>query len=223
MTCGTYTITNKITGEWYAGQGVSIEARWRAHRNGTGKAPLLASAIKRYGRDNFLFEIVEVCVPDKEVLRVAEQKLLDRHPPYNICWIASSVLGVPKSDAMKEKLRGNKNSLGKIPWNKGLTKASNPIMAMLAAKMQETRRSKFWSRGKGIPVSEEQKQKISATLTGRKLSEEHKQNISKGGMGRPPTNKGVPMSEDVKLKISETVKKVRKNRFWSTQRQKAKA
>lgn len=52
---------------------------------------------------------------------------------------------------------------------------------------------------KGVPMSEEQKQKISETMKGRHLSEEHRRKVSEG-------NKGKPRSEETKRKMSEAHK-----------------
>lgn len=66
---------------------------------------------------------------------------------------------------------------------------------------------------KGVPMSEEQKNKISNTLKGKfsgerhplygkKRSEETKKKMSESLKGRPAPNKGVPMSEEQKKKLS---------------------
>ena len=62
---------------------------------------------------------------------------------------------------------------------------------------------------KGIPMSNEQKMKLSKANKGRKLSEESKIKMSKAKKGSTPWNKGKkcnPLSEEHKRKISESEK-----------------
>lgn len=57
---GIYKITNLINGKVYIGQSIHIERRWKEHCSPSANS-LISSAIKKYGKDNFLFEVVEEC------------------------------------------------------------------------------------------------------------------------------------------------------------------
>ncbi|MCU5706140.1 GIY-YIG nuclease family protein [Bacillus wiedmannii] len=59
---GIYKITNKINGKCYIGQSLDIPKRWENHKcmNGNHSYPLYL-AFKKYGLDNFSFEIIERC------------------------------------------------------------------------------------------------------------------------------------------------------------------
>lgn len=64
---GIYKITNKINQKIYIGQSVNISKRWVAHRNGAFNpnnkqynTPLY-KAIRKYGIENFTFEVLEEC------------------------------------------------------------------------------------------------------------------------------------------------------------------
>lgn len=64
---GIYKITNLINQNSYIGQSVDIEKRWQRHQKDafdeSGKSynyPLY-KAIRKYGLDNFTFEIIELC------------------------------------------------------------------------------------------------------------------------------------------------------------------
>lgn len=61
---GIYKITNKINGHAYVGQSVNIEKRWENHRcqNGNKKYPIYR-AFRKYGLENFDFEVLEECEP----------------------------------------------------------------------------------------------------------------------------------------------------------------
>ena len=59
-TCGIYKITNLINNKVYIGQSKQIEIRWQQHKT-SNKNYALYSAFKKYGIDNFKFEIIEEC------------------------------------------------------------------------------------------------------------------------------------------------------------------
>lgn len=72
---GIYIIKNKITGECYVGQSISLKRRLREHkrllREGkekyrNGEQTLLQKAWNKYGEENFQFDYIEHC--DKNVL-----------------------------------------------------------------------------------------------------------------------------------------------------------
>ena len=64
---GIYKIENLITNKIYIGQSTSIERRWKDHKNTAFNEndksynyPLY-KAIRKYGVDNFSFEVLEEC------------------------------------------------------------------------------------------------------------------------------------------------------------------
>lgn len=74
---GIYKITNLINQKTYIGQSINIEQRWREHKNHafcighqTYQRPLYC-AMRKYGLDNFNFEVIELC--DKSQLNEREQ------------------------------------------------------------------------------------------------------------------------------------------------------
>ena len=64
---GIYKITNKINGKCYIGQSINIEKRWKAHKNkafcpsSNDYEKLLYRAMRKYGLENFSFEVLECC------------------------------------------------------------------------------------------------------------------------------------------------------------------
>ena len=63
---GIYKIVNNINGKIYIGQSDNIARRWRQHRNRASFSTndehiVLYRAIKKYGINNFSFEVVEEC------------------------------------------------------------------------------------------------------------------------------------------------------------------
>jgi len=87
---------------------------------------------------------------------------------------------------LEQRKRVSDGHMGQVPWNKG-KKTGKPA----------------WNRG--IPMSEEQKRKVSLAKKGSKYpprSEEHRRKISGWMKGRPSTRKGITMSEETKKRIS---------------------
>ena len=63
---GIYKITNIINNKSYIGQSANIERRFKEHcYKGYRSRIMLDIAIKKYGKENFTFEVVEECEPDK--------------------------------------------------------------------------------------------------------------------------------------------------------------
>ena len=67
MTIGIYKITNNINGHCYIGQSSQIEKRWKNHKiasnnqNDSSYEYPLYKAMRKYGIENFTFEIIEEC------------------------------------------------------------------------------------------------------------------------------------------------------------------
>ena len=66
---GIYKITNKINNKCYIGQSVNINKRWNAHIHQFNNIDVynypLYRAFRKYGIENFSFEIIETCSRDK--------------------------------------------------------------------------------------------------------------------------------------------------------------
>lgn len=85
---GIYKIQNLINGKIYIGQSVHIQARFNQHKNEAknGNTRPLYNAIRKYGIENFSFEIIEEC--SKEMLNEREiywiKKYDSFHNGYNL-------------------------------------------------------------------------------------------------------------------------------------------
>lgn len=81
---GIYKITNLADGKFYVGSSVDLKRRKSEHakmlENGTHHSSYLQNAYNKYGKNNFTFEIIELT--DKDELRDAEQRYLDKLKPY---------------------------------------------------------------------------------------------------------------------------------------------
>lgn len=94
---GIYKITNKINGKAYVGQSKHIKRRWREHVNGLENSTI-GNAIKKYGEENFSFEILESCsieeLNDREIYYI--DKLDTYGKGYNVTTGGDGVKGVGK-------------------------------------------------------------------------------------------------------------------------------
>lgn len=80
---GIYKITNNINGHAYIGQSIDIDRRFRGHKNYPMEAsnyPLYC-AFKKYGIDNFSFEVVEECLVSE--LDEKEIYYINKYDTYN--------------------------------------------------------------------------------------------------------------------------------------------
>lgn len=108
------------------------------------------------------------------------------------------------SEAMKGRKRSNSHN-----ENVRIYREANPPTVK--------QRQRMGAPHKGVPLSQDQKEKTSKTnkergilppsALGRVMSDETKQKIGKANIGRKSAAKGIPRSEEIKRKISESVKK----------------
>ena len=83
---GIYKITNTVTGDFYIGSSKDIKKRWAAHKCPSRwkqyKNNPMYLDMQEYGKDKFVFEILEVVEPEE--LKDAEQKFIETLKPiYN--------------------------------------------------------------------------------------------------------------------------------------------
>jgi group I intron endonuclease len=119
---GIYKITNTINDKIYIGQASDFDRRKKTHYtsfNSFCKSPekhssgcrILYNAFKKYGFDNFIFELIEECSTNE--LNEKEQYWLDFYKSYeiengyNLSRIAGSCLGTKRSDGTKKKMSDN--------------------------------------------------------------------------------------------------------------------
>lgn len=89
---GIYKITNLINGKIYVGQSNNIERRFAQHKSPYEQERFsdkpLYKAFKKYGIENFTFEIIEECIIDeldiKEIYWIKELNSLVHQNGYNI-------------------------------------------------------------------------------------------------------------------------------------------
>lgn len=151
--CGVYRITNLLNGKCYVGCSIDIYLRWidhRARRNRTHNLSI-SRAFRKYGIDNFSFELLEECVPealsDREMFWVAKLK-----PAYN------RTLGGrgPNGMRLSEEARSRLSAKGKEQWQR-----------MTPEEQRRRVENNLTGPKLGCKRSWEIRQQISATLSGR--------------------------------------------------------
>jgi group I intron endonuclease len=65
MACGIYKITNLINNKVYIGKSINLQRRLKEHKSAPNDNMAIHKAIKKYGVENFLFEILEECFEEQ--------------------------------------------------------------------------------------------------------------------------------------------------------------
>ena len=176
MKSGIYKITNNLNHHFYIGQSIHIQKRWKEHQKSfkeNKRKTVLQRAFHKYGFENFSFEVVEECEPDKlnerEMFYIAALK-----PEYNMNIGGTGNKGYKVPDETKKLL----SKLGRKQWesydeetrrkiiSKQLTgprkgkHRSEETKKLLAEKTRD-----YFRRNGGM--SEEQKRSISKALKGK--------------------------------------------------------
>lgn len=174
ITPGIYKIENIINGDCYIGQSVHPQLRktqhWRRLDLNKHHNIYLQRAWNKYGKDNFIFEIILFCEYDQ--LSICEQEMVNKlNPAYNIrkdC--VDSPLGTKHSEETRKKLSDSHK--GQKPHNFG--KTTPPEVRLKQSKARMGKRPANY----GIPCSEEKKRKISETLKGNVITPETRKKLS---------------------------------------------
>lgn len=192
---GIYKITNKVNNKCYIGQSVHIETRFEEHKRCMDNKPLY-KAFKKYGIENFDFEVVEECIAeqlnDKEIFYIKHFKSSTDEWGYNLTFGGNSNIGgfsKQTREKISESRRGEKNPMyGKPLLKESLAKRTITYKKTLENMSEEKKKQWIESNRKGhlgIRNTEEQKKKISNSLKEfYKNHPEKKEEISLKGKGR---------------------------------------
>lgn len=190
-----YVVTNNLNGKQYVGQTVVAA-------NKVGHGYMVTAAYKKYGKQNFSYEVVKSGIPARNTLNYLERfwiKAFDSRTPngYNIEHGGSDKDKV--SDETRELKR--QQNLGK----KHSAETRAKMSASRTNPSEETRRKLSEAR-KGWVWSDEAKAKMSQSQKGRTVSEETKAKIRAARANQV-------ISEETKRKLSEAAK-----RQWARQK-----
>jgi len=106
---GIYMIQSLIKPDrFYIGSAVNVKKRWQRHIQELLKKKhsnkFLQSHFDKYGRDDFMFELLHIC--EKENLIKMEQEFIDNlQPPFNLLPTAGSKFGFIIPFATRAKIK----------------------------------------------------------------------------------------------------------------------
>lgn len=216
-----YKLTNKINGKTYHGQTTEedINIRWNKYKKLYCKnQPKLYPALKKYGPENFLFEVIDTTPQNQHQLDEMEIFYIAKFDSFHNGYNANEGgHGGKKSEETKKKisisLKGRPRSkeairkfietrTGSHHSEETKRKMSNAVRGkksyMFGKHMSEETKKKISDALINIPRADEIRYKISKSNLGKHHSEESKLKMSK-------IRKGIPCSEQVKKKISEAM------------------
>lgn len=194
-----YIVTNLVTGKKYVGKGVSAKKRWWHHCSmaAHGSAFPLHRAIRKYGRESFLVEMVAELSDESAAFhaeREAIARLGTRDPRrgYNATNGGEGCSGRPMSQKARATL---------VAWNASPEAATVRLRALRAAH----------DATRGKPLSEDRKRQLSEINRGREITWGNKISAAKRGIDTVPAEirrhladrkRGMKRPASVRAKIS---------------------
>lgn len=108
---GVYLIKNLVSGSKYVGSSLDIHNRANNHFSSLNankhKNPHLQASYNKYGRDKFIFGVLEYC--DNSILLEREQHYIDNlRPEYNIYLVAGNSYGTKRTQEQINKMVQNR-------------------------------------------------------------------------------------------------------------------
>ena len=199
---GLYLIRNLHNGKVYVGQSVNIERRFRNHKSRTFSTDYetpLYKAFQKYGIENFSFEILEECtkeeLDEKEMFYIAKYKSTQKEFGYNMTEGGKGYSGTHTEEHTRKVADAQRGKPKPSPTAETLAKRSASLRGLKKPKSFSEKMSIIH---KGKMISEEQRQKISQALKGRKLSAEHIEKLK---------GKHTQHTEETRQKISDKISK----------------
>lgn len=169
-----YSIKNKLNGKEYIGQTrFPVEKRWGEHICAKRKITTIGYALRKYGIENFEFNIIEICddemLNDREIFWIAERKSI---APEGYNQTSGGYSFIPSEETRKKISEGTKVGLSKMSdesrenqreagtrWgrkNKGRRHNDDTIARIRGAWTHEKREEMGASkRGKLLNISDE--------------------------------------------------------------------
>lgn len=157
-----YKITNTVNGKIYIGYSYDPHKRWSEHKSNAKYQKYqeaLYHAMRKYGIENFVMEVLCGCKDSSYTLKVLEPQFIKEYRShftehgYNLTPGGEGVIGhipwnkgkhgIPCTEETRAKLKN------RIPWNKG-KKIQSPSLETrqkLSEATKRARQNKYWSSG----------------------------------------------------------------------------
>lgn len=165
MSGSIYLITNRVNGKCYIGQTkVAVERRWSQHcyNAENGSTYKIHNAIRKYGIDAFLLEVIER--PALDQLNERERYwIAELSPAYNMTAGGDGVVGLTPEASKKRSERLS----GRVFTAETRRKISEAKQGKILGPQSEETRRKIGEGNRGKVRSLETRAKISAAKKGR--------------------------------------------------------
>lgn len=183
---GIYRIRNIVNEHCYVGSAVDFNRRWYKHKyallKGIHHSSYLQNAWDLYGKDAFVFEILE-CVEELNDLLLREQHYKNiLQSVYDMCPVAGSQLGAKRSEETKRKIGAVHK--GKKLSEETKQKMRKPRSKEACKKQSETMKKNGTTKGQnhsmyGKHLPEEHKRKLSIVFSGKNNPMSHENRLKR--------------------------------------------
>lgn len=212
-----YITTNTLNNKKYVGMHSAVNM----NNYYLGSGVLLKKAIKKYGKENFIKEVLCVC-ESKEIAHGNENKFIEQYNTiqpngYNIHPKGGLGLNDYHIDESLKKMSINRS--GKPAWNKGIKHTNETIQKMIKAKAKykgkpghkhtEEFKVNLAKRNSERIITDDYREKRRQLMLNRKASEVTKEKMRKSHIGLNTWSKGIKLTEEQRIHRNE-VRKINK-------------
>ena len=193
-----YIIKNLLNGKVYIGQTNDAANRKANHfyNAKSGRGPLYA-AIRKYGRENFLFEVIEEC--EDNLCNAREEYWVGVYDSFNPASGYNLTSGGRQNFVVSEE---TKSKIGSF-W-RGRQQTEEHIAHRVESFKHNGKKKGQTPPNKGLPMTDELRKTISEKLKGRPANAgSFKKGVPSPKKGKP----GKPHTEETRRKISESHKR----------------
>jgi group I intron endonuclease len=196
-----YKTTNTINNKIYIGQDKNNDPTY------LGSGNLIKKAIKKYGKEKFIKEILYICntieeLNEKERFYINEYNSINKEIGYNISIGGTNGVMLNRKHSNETKEKMSKSALGKIKSEIHRKNIGLSTKGRIISDEEKKKRSLSnpYTGMKKTPLSNEIKQKISNTKKGKCHSIKTKEKMSKSHMGTKNSFYGKKHSEEYLLR-----------------------
>ena len=136
-----YVHKNKINGKCYVGQSINTKKRWSENGNRYINSNKFYTAIKKYGFDNFISEVIDIAYT-KEEANLKEEKYIKFYDSYKNGYNATPT-GYQSNDALQNYVRKYGVSTPKIKIKRPDNAARNKARAKIKDKVLRKKRVNY--------------------------------------------------------------------------------